>query len=102
MVTSCDLFGAASSMNVSKRIGKVYDLEKFDAFFFSVHNQQTNVMDPQTRILVEVAYEALLDSGNNPKNLRGSRIGVFMSASYSDTETNIYNDVTNNKYHMTG
>jgi len=38
-------------------------LTKFDATFFGVHPKQANVTDPQLRLLLEVTYEALLDSG---------------------------------------
>jgi len=48
---------------VPKRCGKLKDLSKFDASFFGVHPKQANAMDPQLRILLEVTYEALLDSG---------------------------------------
>ena len=34
-----------------------------DAAFFGVTPKQANVMDPQLRLLLEVAYEAILDSG---------------------------------------
>jgi len=46
-----------------KRSGKLKNLTKFDASFFGVHPKQANAMDPQLRILLEVTYEALLDSG---------------------------------------
>jgi len=48
-----------------KRCGKLKDLSKFDASFFGVHPKQANAMDPQLRILLEVTYEALIDSGEN-------------------------------------
>jgi len=48
-----------------KRSGKLKDLSKFDASFFGVHPKQANGMDPQLRMLLEVTYEALLDSGEN-------------------------------------
>jgi len=48
---------------VPKRFGKLKDLTKFDASFFGVHPKQAGVMDPQLRMLLEVTYEALVDSG---------------------------------------
>ena len=45
------------------RSGKLKDLSKFDASFFGVHPKQANNMDPQLRILLEVAYEAIVDAG---------------------------------------
>lgn len=49
--------------DLPKRHGKVKELRKFDAAFFGVHPKQAATMDPQLRILLEVAYEAIVDSG---------------------------------------
>jgi fatty acid synthase len=48
---------------IPKRCGKLKDLSKFDASFFGVHPKQANTMDPQLRMLLEVAYEAIVDAG---------------------------------------
>lgn len=71
---------------VPRRIGKVGKLEKFDATFFGVHFRQAHTMDPQCRLLVEHAYEAVVDAGVNPKMLRGSQTGVFIGACFSESE----------------
>jgi len=42
-------------------------------------------MDPQVRILLEVAYEAMIDAGVNPTELRGTKTGVFVGCSASET-----------------
>jgi hypothetical protein len=49
--------------DLPKRHGKLKELRKFDAQFFSVTPKQANYMDPQVRILLEVAYEAMIDAG---------------------------------------
>jgi len=64
--------------DVPKRVGLVYDLDKFDANFFSINRRSAQFMDPQQRILQEHAYEAILDAGMCPRELRGSRTGVFV------------------------
>jgi len=46
-----------------RRHGKLKELKKFDAQFFGVTPKQANYMDPQVRILLEVAYEAMIDAG---------------------------------------
>ena len=46
-----------------KRFGKIKDLSKFDASFFNLHPKQVDRMDPQIRLLMEVAYEAIVDAG---------------------------------------
>lgn len=49
--------------DVPKRSGKIRNLEKFDASFFSILDKHANQMDPQGRILLEHSYEAILDAG---------------------------------------
>lgn len=46
-----------------KRNGKLKDISHFDAAFFGVHSKQANTMDPQLRLMMEVAYEAIIDGG---------------------------------------
>ncbi|XP_030383066.1 fatty acid synthase [Scaptodrosophila lebanonensis] len=70
------------------RLGKIkeIDLENFDQQFFSVHQKQAECMDPCLRILLELTHEAIIDAGLNPSELRGSRTGVYIGVSNSETE----------------
>jgi fatty acid synthase, animal type len=70
---------------VPRRMGKIKNLEKFDASFFSILNKHANQMDPQCRILLEHTYEAILDAGISPSELVGSRTGVFIGCCFSDS-----------------
>ena len=45
------------------RHGKLKDLTKFDADYFGVHPKQAHYLDPQVRNLLELTYEAIVDSG---------------------------------------
>lgn len=70
------------------RIGKIKDedLQNLDAEFFKIHQKQAECMDPQMRMLLECTYEAIIDAGINPQEIRGSRTGVYIGCSASETE----------------
>ena len=73
------------SEKLNYKFGKVSDLDKFDASFFSTLNSYAKWMDPQGRILLEHTYEAILDAGTSPQSLRGSKTGVFIGLSINDS-----------------
>lgn len=88
---------------IPKRSGKINNLEKFDASFFGVNFKQARCMDPQSRLLLEHAYEAVLDSGTNPKSLRGSKTGVFVGVCFNESEKIwIYEKISKEGFGVTG
>ncbi|KAH8306769.1 hypothetical protein KR044_013279, partial [Drosophila immigrans] len=70
------------------RMGKIKqsDLENFDQQFFGVHQKQAECMDPLLRMMLELTHEAIIDAGLNPTDLGGSRTGVYIGVSTSETE----------------
>ncbi|CAG7687282.1 unnamed protein product, partial [Allacma fusca] len=76
MVTEDDRRWKGEMFEMPHRMGKLKELDKFDAGFFGVHGKQTNTMDPRLRILLEVVHEAVLDAGVNPTSIRGSQTDV--------------------------
>jgi len=62
--------------------GLVEKPEWFDRAFFSIPAKEAEVMDPQHRVLLEVAWAALEDAGCDPSTYRGL-IGLFAGASNS-------------------
>uniref|UniRef100_A0A336MX78 CSON007834 protein n=2 Tax=Culicoides sonorensis TaxID=179676 RepID=A0A336MX78_CULSO len=76
---------------IPKRQGTVYDLDKFDASFFGFNQKLANATDPQTRCIVEHAWEAVLDAGVNPIDIKGSNTGVYTSVCTMESTEGIIN-----------
>ncbi|KAJ7984800.1 hypothetical protein DPEC_G00358530 [Dallia pectoralis] len=84
MVTDDDRRWKPGLYGLPKRNGKLKDISRFDAAFFGVHPKQAHTMDPQLRLMLEITYEAIVDGGLNPAELRGSRTGVYIGVSGSE------------------
>ncbi len=64
--------------------GYLRDVSGFDADFFGVSGREADVLDPQHRLLLEVAWEALEHAGLPPEGLNTTATGVFTGLSYTD------------------
>ncbi|HEY6320578.1 MAG TPA: type I polyketide synthase, partial [Thermoanaerobaculia bacterium] len=58
------------------------DIERFDAAFFGFNPREAELLDPQQRLFLECAWEALEDAGYDPPRIREA-VGVYAGASMS-------------------
>ncbi|MBP5972968.1 type I polyketide synthase [Brasilonema sp. CT11] len=71
-----------SDPNYVKANAVLEDIELFDASFFDYSPRTAEIMDPQHRLFLETAWEALENAGYDSKTYDG-RISVYGSASIS-------------------
>ncbi|TWF93872.1 type I polyketide synthase [Saccharopolyspora dendranthemae] len=64
--------------------GFIDDATRFDPGFFGISPAEATQTDPQQRVMLEVAWEAVERAGIDPRSLKGSRTGVFAGVMYHD------------------
>ncbi|MBL8974244.1 MAG: acyltransferase domain-containing protein, partial [Myxococcales bacterium] len=76
---------APGKMN-TRRGGFLDRVDAFDPLFFGISPREAVDMDPQQRLALELAWEALEDAGVVPSSIRETPAGVFLGAIFGDYE----------------
>lgn len=69
-----------------------FDLESFDAPFFSLTEKEAISMDPQQRLLLEGTFEALEHAGIPKQSIVAKDVGVFIGGSFPEYESHLFRD----------
>jgi len=75
---------AAPGKSVNRRGGFIDHVDGFDWRAFRVSPREAKFMDPQHRLALEVAWEALEDAGLPLEAVAGSRTGVYLGIMWKD------------------
>ncbi len=70
--------------SVSKWGAFLDDVTGFDPDFFGINEREATAMDPQHRVLLETAWEAVEHAGRTPSSMAGTSTGVFIGMSHDD------------------
>lgn len=58
--------------------GYLESIDQFDAEFFGITPREARAMDPDQRMFLQIAYEAMEDAGYCKKTIYGKKVGVFV------------------------
>ncbi|MFO0949454.1 MAG: beta-ketoacyl synthase N-terminal-like domain-containing protein [Planctomycetota bacterium] len=74
----------AENTSSARLAGYVDGIENFDPEFFHISPREASLMDPQQRLFLEVAWEALESAGYTPHRLADETTGIFVGVTGSE------------------
>ncbi|MCB0212914.1 MAG: SDR family NAD(P)-dependent oxidoreductase [Anaerolineae bacterium] len=81
----------ANKTNLGKSLSKwggfLADVDKFDPRFFNISPREAEMLDPQERLFLEIAWQTLEDAGYTRQTLADqlqSRVGVFVGVMWGE------------------
>ncbi|WP_345025597.1 type I polyketide synthase, partial [Streptomyces sedi] len=94
---------AEAGTDVPTRGGYLTDVAGFDAEFFRIAPREARSLDPQQRLVLETAWEALEDAGHPAGSLEGQPVGVYLGLNTADYQQLITRDMRQvDHYYGTG
>ena len=75
---------ASPGKMISRQGGMIDSVDEFDWKAFRIPPREAKYMDPQHRLLLEVAWEALEDAGLPFEEVAGDRVGVYIAIMWND------------------
>ncbi len=78
------------------------NISEFDPSFFGIKPLEARQMDPQQRLCLELAWEALLDAAIDPDSTRGGNHAIFIGAMWADYARLCSNHEIRSSYAATG
>ncbi|MCK4259134.1 MAG: hypothetical protein KAX49_09155 [Halanaerobiales bacterium] len=76
------LTGLSRDEVIIREGGYLEDIDRFDPNFFGISAREASLMDPNQRIFLETAWQAVEDAGYGGTKLAGSNTGVFVGHSH--------------------
>ena len=89
---SADRWGLQDAQTTVQWAGLLDGVDQFDPLFFGVSPREAVTMDPQQRLFLQVAIEALESAGALLPQLEGSRTGVYVGLCNNDYTQLLLND----------
>ncbi len=92
-----DAESGLAGKSIARRGGFIDGIDQFDPQFFGISPREAPYVDPQHRLLLETAWEAIEDAGLVLDFEHGSDLGVFVGISHND-----YQGIQSNPFDHSG